>query len=153
MQARITSSIVATSKTRAVDVAVHFDGAAAKGYGAAGVVLHRAGKPVLASGTVLGRGFTCNAAEWIACIKALEAARDAGAHRVRVHGDSQLVIRQVTGRYKVKAQHLLPYHEQAQKLIGEFPGGVTFRWHRRGRNVEADALAERAIARLVGGCE
>ena len=63
-------------------------------------------------------------------LQELAAGRD--ARRVAVCGDSQLVVYQMTGRYRVKDAKLLPLHREAERLAATLP--VSFRWIRRGEN-------------------
>ncbi len=87
---------------------------------------------------------TNNEAEYLGLIAGLEAARDAGATTLLVRGDSQLVIRQLEGQYKVKAPNLRPFYEQAKALLRGFDE-VRFEWVRRDQNADADAAARAAI--------
>ncbi len=78
-----------------------------------------------------------NVAEYQALIIMLrrlhEHARTQGpTARYVVLGDSQLVIRQMLGRYRVREPHLLPLHVEARRLAADLP--VTFRWVRRDAN-------------------
>ena len=59
-------------------------------------------------------------AEYRALIRGLEAARSRGIGHLRVCLDSALLVNQVNGRWKVKAEHLKPLHKQAVSLIQQF---------------------------------
>jgi ribonuclease HI len=87
---------------------------------------------------------TNNVAEYVALLAALEFALEAGVHSLHVRSDSQLVVRQIQGRYKVKNAGLQPLFRRARRLIGGLE-----RFHiehvRREENQEADALANRAM--------
>jgi probable phosphoglycerate mutase len=87
---------------------------------------------------------TNNVAEYAALLAALEFARSAGASALSVRSDSQLMVRQIQGRYKVKNAGLQPLFRRARQLIG-----CLERFHiehvRREENQEADALANRAM--------
>lgn len=91
----------------------------------------------------LGIG-TNNEAEYGGLIAGLRAALAAGVTDVTVHGDSQLILRQLEGRYQVKAANLRPFYETARALLARF---VTHRlvWVPRDDNGAADAAARRAI--------
>jgi ribonuclease HI len=124
------------------DVTVNTDGAARGNPGPAG-----AGAIVVSpDGTVLaeiaeGLGETTNnVAEYTAAIRGLEEAARLGARRVRLRSDSQLLINQLTGRYRVKTPHLVPLHRRIRELVSAFDG-VTFEHVPRGQNAEADRLA------------
>jgi ribonuclease HI len=89
---------------------------------------------------------TNNVAEYRALVAALEAAREFPARRVRVRADSQLLVRQLEGRYKVKQAHLQPYYEQACALLAEYED-VDLAHVPREENTEADALVNAALDR------
>ena len=84
---------------------------------------------------------TNNVAEYKALIRGLEEARARGAGSVLVHTDSELMARQMEGRYKIKAPHLLALQQEARALCGRFPGGVRLTHILRGGNARADDLA------------
>lgn len=65
----------------------------------------------------LGTG-TNNEAEYQAVIHALNAALDEGHPRVALYSDSELVIRQIRGEYRVRAEHLKPLYKETKDLIG-----------------------------------
>ncbi|MFQ3293213.1 MAG: ribonuclease HI [Halobacteriales archaeon] len=90
-----------------------------------------------------GDGVTNNVAEYTALTHALEYAREElDVDTLHVHGDSQLVIRQLTGEYDVNSQRLRPLWREARRLCNDFEERH-FQWVPREENVEADALAER----------
>ena len=86
-------------------------------------------------------------AEYQALIRGLEAARSRGIEHLRVCLDSTLVVNQLTGRSKVKAEHLKPLHEQAASLIQQF-ADIKITWVPRKANAEADALASTPLGPL-----
>jgi ribonuclease HI len=127
-------------------VIIHCDGAARGNPGPAG-----AGAVVAAEdGTVLaevaeGLGETTNnVAEYTAAIRGLEEAERLGARTVLLRSDSQLLINQLTGRYRVKSEHLQPLFRRARQLVTRFDR-VTFEHVPRERNVEADRLANAGV--------
>lgn len=87
---------------------------------------------------------TNNVAEYSALILGLEAARSHRPERLIVRMDSQLVIRQLLGEYKVKQEHLKPLFAQARELLKAFPT-VALEYIPREENSEADALANQAM--------
>lgn len=87
---------------------------------------------------------TNNVAEWRAIIAALEAAREFPARGIEIRADSQLVVRQLEGRYRVKQAHLKPLHEQARALLDGYDD-VMFVHVPRDDNVVADALVNAAL--------
>ena len=87
---------------------------------------------------------TNNVAEYKAVIEALRAALEYSPRRIRVRADSQLVIRQLEGRYKVKNEGLRPLYEEARLLLSDFDE-VDLEHVRREHNVDADALVNAAL--------
>jgi ribonuclease HI len=89
---------------------------------------------------------TNNVAEYVGAIRALEFLASVGYRgTVLVFGDSQLVVRQLSGEYEVRAEHLRPYHEHLKALIARI-GDVQFTWVPREENSRADHLSKLAIA-------
>ena len=87
---------------------------------------------------------TNNVAEYRALIAALEWARAHGCGRVHIRSDSQLLVEQMRGRYKVKNAGLQPLHAKA-RLIAHEIGRVTFEHVGRALNAHADRLANAAM--------
>src|SRR5262249_38393329 len=87
---------------------------------------------------------TNSVAEDTAVVRAVEHARRLGARRVAILSDSELMVNQMTGRYKVKNEGLRPLYEQARALTDHFDS-VTFRHVRREANVRADRLCNEAL--------
>jgi ribonuclease HI len=87
---------------------------------------------------------TNNVAEYAGLLAALEYALGAGARNLQVRSDSQLMVRQLQGRYKVKNAGLQPLFRRARELIGGLEG-FRIEHVRREENKEADALANRAM--------
>jgi dinuclear metal center YbgI/SA1388 family protein len=92
---------------------------------------------------------TNNVAEYQALIAGLEVALDRGVERLDVFLDSELVVRQVNGQYKVKDAGLKPLHAQACLLLSKFHE-VDVRHVRREQNSAADALVNQAIDAATG---
>jgi len=91
---------------------------------------------------------TNNVAEYQALISGLEAAADFGARRVEVRADSQLIIRQLEGRYRVKNQGLQPLYRRAMELLRGY-AEVDLQHVYREENTEADALVNAALDAAV----
>jgi ribonuclease HI len=87
---------------------------------------------------------TNNVAEYRALIAGLDAAREFGPRRVVVRADSELIIRQLEGRYKVKSAHLKPLFEEARDILEQFDD-VDLGHVRREDNADADALVNAAL--------
>lgn len=122
-----------------------FDGACRGNPGpmAIGVVLFENDKKVKEFSKHLGKG-TNNIAEWSALIEGLKLAKAHGCKALEVRGDSQLIIRQIMGRYRVKNRNLLPLFNEAKRLCSDFEK-IDFRWVEREENADTDALSNRAL--------
>jgi ribonuclease HI len=92
---------------------------------------------------------TNNKAEYLALIEGLRKAAEWKPDALEVYMDSQLVVEQVSGRWKVRHADLQPLHRQAQGLLRAFPR-VRVTYVRRERNRGADALANRAMDEGTG---
>ena len=91
----------------------------------------------------IGMG-TNNEAEYAALMAILDAAITAKAPALVVHGDSQLVIKQVNGEWFIKAKELVPMCKTVLELKAQIPS-VILRWIPREENTEADALSKKAL--------
>ncbi len=89
---------------------------------------------------------TNNVAEYKAMLLGLERARALGASEVEIRSDSELLVRQMTGEYKVRNEGLRPLVARAHALAAAFTS-VDFVHVRRERNRDADRLANLAIDR------
>jgi ribonuclease HI len=87
---------------------------------------------------------TNNQAEYRAIIAALEKAISLGAREVELRSDSELVVKQIKGRYRVKKATLRPLYQRVVQLIGSF-AGFTITHIPREQNREADGLANKAL--------
>jgi ribonuclease HI len=90
---------------------------------------------------------TNNVAEYRALIAGLEAAREFPARRVRVRGDSMLVIKQVEGAWRVKQPHLRPLLDDVRALLAPYEF-VDLGHVRREQNADADLLVNAALDAL-----
>lgn len=146
---RSLSSSSSTSSPANSDVVLAFaDGASRGNPGRAGcgaLLLDAATGKVLASAAqFLGERETNNAAEYRGLLLALQLARQHEAARVRVHMDSQLVVRQMRGEYRVKNAKLRLLFDDCQRAARELEL-VEFEHVPREQNALADALANEAI--------
>jgi ribonuclease HI len=91
----------------------------------------------------LGRA-TNNVAEWRGFLAALDLALASGAEEVEIRADSQLVLRQFSGEYRMKAVHLAAYLDEARRKARSFRRLRVLHVPRE-QNREADALANRAL--------
>src|ERR1700730_5607079 len=131
---------------------IHTDGAARGNPGPAAFayVIARDGAPPIEECGCLGR-MTNNQAEYTALVRGLEhAARLGTAQQVQVFSDSELMVKQMRGEYRVKNEELRDLYEQARELAGLFPP-VLFQHVRREQNSRADALCNEALDGKRGG--
>jgi ribonuclease HI len=125
---------------------IHIDGGSRGNPGAAGFgvyVTSADGTPRAELYGYLGRA-TNNVAEYQALLHALRYALGQGARRVRVFSDSELVVRQIEGRYRVKHPDMLPLYREALSLLRRFEEASVAHVPRE-QNREADRLANRAL--------
>ena len=87
---------------------------------------------------------TNNVAEYRALLLGIELAREHGAAAVQLVGDSELIVRQVEGRYKVKDANLRGLHAEVREALGGFERW-SIRHVRRDENADADALVNAAL--------
>jgi ribonuclease HI len=99
----------------------------------------------------IGRA-TNNVAEYYGLVSALDYAQSHGIARLAIRSDSELLVRQMQGRYKVKSAALRPLHERAQKMARAL-AYFEITHVPREQNSEADALANLALdtTGTVGG--
>jgi ribonuclease HI len=91
---------------------------------------------------------TNNVAEYTAAIRGLERAEELGGTDVLLRSDSQLLINQLTGVYRVKTPHLQPLHRRVRQLAARFDS-IRFEHVPRERNTEADRLANLGVDRWL----
>ena len=87
---------------------------------------------------------TNNQAEYHAVIAALEEALKLGATDLKLNADSELVVKQLSGKYQVKNVGLLPLYNKVKTLEAKFKS-VKYNYVPRERNRDADALANQAF--------
>jgi ribonuclease HI len=93
---------------------------------------------------------TNNVAEYTAVIEGLSLAQELGAKTVTLRSDSLLLINQLTGRYRVKSEHLQPLHRRVRNLGAGFER-ITFEHVPREQNTAADTLANLGVDRWLTG--
>lgn len=127
-------------------VVVNVDGGARgnPGPAAIGAVASEPGGGVLAErGERIGRA-TNNVAEYKAVLLGATLARELGATEIEVVGDSELVVRQIEGRYRVKDPGLKPLHAEAREALSSFERW-SIRHVKRAQNAEADRLVNETL--------
>lgn len=112
---------------------------------AIGAVLMENGKKVSEISRHIGIG-TNNIAEWKALIEGLKLAQAHSCKELEVRGDSQLIIRQISGKYKVKSENLIPLFNEARKLCSSFRK-IEFKWIKRDENSYTDTMVNNALDR------
>jgi ribonuclease HI len=125
---------------------IHIDGASRGNPGEAAFGVHVTGPDGVEVAGLYGYlgKVTNNVAEYQALLHALRFALDRGCRRVRIFSDSELVVKQISGAYKVKHPDMIPLHREASSLLRRFES-ASLSHVRRERNREADALANRAL--------
>jgi ribonuclease HI len=133
-------------------VTVNVDGGARgnPGPAAIGVVLRDGGGEVLEEvGEKIGEA-TNNVAEYRALLRGIELAAARGASELELIGDSELVVRQVEGRYKVKHAGMKQLHEEVKRALRGFDSW-SIRHVRRAENSDADRLVNEALDGALDG--
>ena len=127
-------------------IVVYIDGGSRgnPGPAAAGFVLSdEKGNQLQAKGIFLGRK-TNNEAEYNGLVKALEAALQLGTEQVMIFSDSELLVKQIKGEYRVKSEKILPLYEQATSLLYKFSKWKIQHVYRE-KNKIADGLVNEAL--------
>ena len=109
-----------------------------------GVVIYKDNVLVKKISEYIGHG-TNNIAEYRALIRGLEEIKDVRVDRIAAYCDSQLVVKQLNGQYKVKDKKILPLFIKVQKLREKIKGKIFFIWESRDNNSIADGLAKEAV--------
>lgn len=106
-------------------------------------VIKRPGLPDIEAKAYLGQT-TNNIAEYTGVVKALEHAKELGGKKLVINSDSELMVKQMNGQYKVKNEGLRPLYQQAVALRKQFES-VVIRHIYRDQNSHADALCNEAM--------
>jgi ribonuclease HI/probable phosphoglycerate mutase len=125
---------------------LYTDGASRGNPGKAGagiVLLDHDGNVLLTRSIFLGE-CTNNAAEYRALIAGLESALEAGCKALNIFMDSQLIVRQVQGIYRIKNEQLQPLYARVRNLLAGL-GSWQIRHIPREKNLQADKLANKGI--------
>lgn len=107
------------------------------------VLLTPDGSVIEEIGRFLGTA-TNNVAEWTALEIGLEAALARGIRRLAVRMDSELVVKQISGEYRVKHPGLQPLYQRVRRLLSQFDA-VDVRHVRRKDNALADAVVNQVL--------
>ena len=124
---------------------MHIDGAARGNPGPAAyaIVLARPGQPVIEEAQSIGTA-TNNVAEYTALVEGLQMASELGVKKLAVFSDSELLVKQMNGEYRVKNEDLKPLYAEAKELAATFEK-FTITHVRRDQNKRADLLGNEAL--------
>ncbi len=131
-------------------ILLHTDGGSRGNPGPAGigfVVSTRDGNILYEYGEAIGDA-TNNHAEYRALIAGLQYCAQQNYNTVACFLDSELVVKQMNGEYRVKHPDIIPLHLAVKKLIPSFTS-ITFTAVRREKNKQADALVNKALDGLM----
>ncbi len=130
---------------RPIALTIHIDGAARGNPGPAAYafIISQDGAAPIVEKELLGTA-TNNLAEYTALVKALERASRTGAERLVIHSDSELLVKQMNGLYRVKNPDLRVLYERAKELCERFKE-VVFRHVPREENRQTDKLCNEAL--------
>jgi len=99
-----------------------------------------------------GDNSTNNVAEYTGIVKALEWMLEKNNYnnnqKIIIRGDSQLVINQIKGKYKVRAVKIIPLYQKVKSLLSKFKD-VRIEWIPRDNNKEADKLSNKAYQEIL----
>ncbi len=125
----------------------HTDGASRgnPGESGIGVVLRNEAGQVLQSISAYIGSTTNNVAEYTALIECLKKALKANCTKLIVNSDSELIVRQVQGRYRVRDANLKKYYETVRRHLASAPFKFEIRYVPREQNRDADLLANSGI--------
>ncbi|MDD5224032.1 MAG: ribonuclease HI family protein [bacterium] len=126
---------------------IHIDGASRGNPGPAGigiVIKNESGSVLFESGQSIGTA-TNNVAEYRALIAALQAAHSLTSGQLQVYSDSELLVRQIRGEYRIKNPQLRPLFQEAEILISQFQS-FSISHIPREQNQEADRLASQGAS-------
>lgn len=140
---------VETKSVVSEPIALFVDGASRgnPGHAGAGVVIMKGSETLYADGFYLGR-CTNNEAEYWALLLGLQKIFDLQLqeHAIVVFSDSQLLVRQITGEYRVKSSGLKKFFERSQQMLSQL--SYSLKHVMRECNIQADAMANQGIDRL-----
>jgi len=124
---------------------MHIDGASRGNPGPAAyaVVLARPGLPVVEEADTIGKA-TNNVAEYTALVEGLRLATELGVKKLSIFSDSELMVKQMKGEYRVKNPELLDLYNEAKRLAAGFEK-IDITHVRREQNARADAIGNDAL--------
>jgi ribonuclease HI len=149
---KLPQAIAITKNQEAQDNYVLFFDGCCKGNpgpGGAGAVLYKDGIEVWSDSSFVGKNVTNNIAEYTGLIIGLNQAAKLGIKQLTVNGDSQLVIKQMIGIYKVSSENLVELYKTAKQLQQSFDR-ISYSHVYRKDNKRADTLSNDGLVKLEG---
>ena len=126
---------------------IHTDGASRgnPGEAAYAFTIQGQGMTTIEEAGLLGN-LTNNKAEYKALIKALERALSLGTHHsLMIYSDSELMVKQMSGEYRVKNAELIDLYSDAKDIVNQFQGAVRFHHIPREKNKRTDELCNQVL--------
>ena len=129
---------------------MNFDGCSKgnPGLSGAGAVIYSLNDEIWSGSLFLGKNATNNQAEYTGLIFGLQQAIDMNIKTLLVKGDSQLVINQMTGRYKCNSENIIELHKTAKELENKFEK-IYYSHVLRNNNKRADELSNDAVKQFM----
>lgn len=136
----------AIKRTHHDEYVLFFDGCSKNNPGpsGAGAVLYHNGVEIWSTAVFVGHKETNNVAEYTGMIVGIKRAVEMGIRRLVVKGDSNLVVQQMNGKFRVNAEHIKPLHATAKNIIRNFDS-IQFVHVYRHLNQRADELSNMGL--------
>jgi ribonuclease HI len=136
----------AIKRTHHDEYVLFFDGCSKNNPGpsGAGAVLYHNGLEIWSTAVFVGHKETNNVAEYTGMIVGIKRAVEMGIRRLVVKGDSNLVVQQMNGKFRVNAEHIKPLHATAKNIIRNFDS-IQFVHVYRHLNQRADELSNMGL--------
>lgn len=140
--AKIYPEVTLSNENPDFEYVMNFDGCSKgnPGRAGAGAVIYKNGNEIWGGCEFVGINATNNVAEYAGLVLGLEQSIKENITHLLIHGDSVLVIKQMTGEYKVHGYNLIPFYNRAKELLKQFET-VSFQHVYREKNVRADELS------------
>ena len=145
---------MAVNESDKIDMVLYCDGACRGNPGPSsyGVVARLSNHTEIGHGGMFIGSATNNEAEWQGAIAAIQFARNvvesptgSAITRVIIRMDSMLVVKQMTGQWKIKEPRLKPFHTQGTSIVRAMNVLVVFQWVPREENGDADRIANQCL--------
>jgi len=141
---------IETIKTDEDEYILYFDGCSKgnPGLAGAGAVIYKNGLEIYSESVFVGTKETNNVAEYTGLLIGLTEAIRQKIKNLKVKGDSQLVIKQMKGEYKISSSHIMGIYQEAKKLQKQFHR-ISFEHVYREHNKRADELSNEGIYKKI----